>query len=433
MGFTGKEQQLLLMAKVNIHNAYQSPVSNGQNVMQLQPQFILTEVPNNANIYKNAIDYPQTLYRERQDIKKWREAIQSAESVERPNRYRLLQIYNDVVLDAHLSSLIEARMNAILASEFTVTKNGIVDEAKTQFLKNKWFYDFIKYSLESKYYGFSLIQFGWDANRNVFNDLNVVPRQYVKPEYGIVCDVWAEEGVSYLSGKYEDWTLGIGDRFDLGLLLKACPLVLWKKGAQATWSEYIQVLGLPIRIGKTESRNPADRDRMAQMLKNIGSSAWGVFDLSDEIQLVENKTIAPHEIFDKMIERCNSELSKLILNQTSTSDQKSYVGSSEVHERVMFQVNEADLIFIENIFTYQLVPFLIQHGYDFAGCRIEAKVDDKLSLKEKGEFIAKILASKMVKIEPSYFEKTFGVPVINVEEQKDDTDITNRLKDYYGG
>jgi Protein of unknown function (DUF935). len=59
------------------------------------------------------------------------------------------------------------------------------------------------------------------------------------------------------------------------------------------------------------------------------------FDTDDLIELVESNRSDAYNVFDMMIQRCNSEISKLILGQTGTLDEKAYVGSAEVQERVL--------------------------------------------------------------------------------------------------
>ena len=49
--------------------------------------------------------------------------------------------------------------------------------------------------------------------------------------------------------------------------------------------------------------------------------------------------------------------------QTGTSDEKSFVGSAEVHERVLDKFTEARLKRVQDIVNYKLLPFLQYHGY----------------------------------------------------------------------
>ncbi len=308
---------------------------------------------------RSVIKFEQQLIRSRQDVASWRSALMSAESILYPNRSRLYTLYKDIVLDAQVTALMTTRKNAILGSDFVVkNKAGEVDEKKTELIQKKWFTDFVNLSLDSIFWGHSLVQFG-DIKNDEFIEVDLVPRQYVKPEFTMVVDTPANvQGINYLDEPYATWSIGVGDKRDLGLLAKVAPLYLWKKNALGAWAEYSDLFGVPMRIVKTNTRDEATRKQAEGMVKNMGSAAYGVFDTDDIIEMLETRSTDAYQVFDMMIERCNSEISKLILGQTGTTDSKSFVGAAEVHESVAEMYREADEHMIENIFSYQLIPLL---------------------------------------------------------------------------
>jgi hypothetical protein len=55
--------------------------------------------------------------RGKKDIAAWRGALTNAESIYFPNRTRLYDLYEDVILDGHLSGLIAKRVDAVLNKE----------------------------------------------------------------------------------------------------------------------------------------------------------------------------------------------------------------------------------------------------------------------------------------------------------------------------
>ena len=50
---------------------------------------------------------PKTLSRTRSDIATWRSALRAADNIDNPRRARLMNLYDDVMLCAHLTSQIE--------------------------------------------------------------------------------------------------------------------------------------------------------------------------------------------------------------------------------------------------------------------------------------------------------------------------------------
>jgi len=400
------------------------PFTSIENVSKVLPK----EVDTREHISK----IQAQIYRISQDIGKWRQALMAAENAINPQRYLLLQVYNDVVLDAHASACMQQRKNLTLSRNFCViNKDKSENEQLSELLEKQWFRDFVDLSLDSMFWGYSLIQFDSLLNDS-FNEVNLVPRQFVKPELGIVVKNWVDNvGIAYKDAPYNEFCIGVGKSKDLGLLNKVAPLVIWKKNAMSAWAQYQEIFGSPIRIGKTSSRDKRTTDNMDNMLKNMGVAAWGRFDTSDVIELIESNSSDAYMVFDTMIERCNSEISKLILGQTGTTAEKSFVGSAEVHERILQQYGENDEHFIENVLNYQLIPMLEGLGIKFNGAKIETVEDDELSLVEKSKIDLELL--KYYDIPADYIEKTYGTPVEAKAIASDNSiaKVKNKLEEFY--
>lgn len=382
----------------------------------------------NSKDLMKVIPYEQQLTRQREDIGRWSIAMNAAESIHWPNRTELYRLFKETVLDNHLSALMSTRKNGILSSRFIVTdKQGNEVKEKTDLINKKWFYDFIDMSLDSLFYGYSLIQFG-DLINNEFKSVSLIPREYVKQEFHLVVpNPSSIQGTDYTESPYSDWSIGVGNQRDLGLLSKAAPIVLYKKGALTSWAIYNEIFGQPIRIGKMSKRDVKTHQSMVNFLKNMGNNPWAVIDKDDDIQLLESGKTSGQDVYDKLIERANSELSKLILGQTGTTDEKSYAGSANVHERILKEYNESDERFIRFIIQNQLLPFLNKHGFGLDNLVIDIEEDSELSLIEKSQIDLKLL--EFYNIPEDYILKTYGTPVIP-KIPVDDT-IKNKLDGYY--
>lgn len=366
-----------------------------------------------------------SLHRTKQDIAKWRSALQAAENKSFPNRTEYYRLLKDVIIDAHLSSCIMQRKNAILCRDFKVLVNGEYSEEKTKALKTDWFYRILNSILDAEYYGFTLLDIG--PYNNGFNDIVTVERQYVKPELGIVANIpSANYGVAIDDPAYKKWSLFFcKDAFDLGLLMKAAPLVLWKKNAMGYWSEHAEKFGQPMRIGRTDTTDDALLANMEANMRNMGSSFWGVFDKADEFELLTGNTTSNHELYDMMIERCNSELSKLILGQTGTTDEKSFVGSAQVHKNVLSEIVEADDKYVTSEINKNVIPLLNMHGLGFENCTFEFNYAESLSLKDKAEVDAKFMP--YVKFNKEYLEQTYGIVLDDDDSDSEEGDEPKKL------
>lgn len=65
---------------------------------------------------------PKTISRTRADISSWKNALRAADNVENPRRARLQNLYTDILLDAHLTSQIELRMQHSLSGSLCFEK-----------------------------------------------------------------------------------------------------------------------------------------------------------------------------------------------------------------------------------------------------------------------------------------------------------------------
>lgn len=386
----------------------------------------------NTDVRTHIAPIQAQIYRISQDIGKWRSALMMAENIYNPNRYNLLQTYNDVILDGHVTACIQQRKNLTLCRNYKVVdKAGNENEQLSEMLESKWFRDFLDLSLDSIFWGYSLIQFDSLLNDN-FKDVNLVPRQFVKPEFSIVVKNWGDMvGINYTEAPYNEFCIGVGNNKDLGLLNKIAPLAIWKKNAIGAWAQHQEIFGSPIRIGKTSSRDKTTTDRMDAMLANMGVASWGRFDSSDIIELIESNKSDAYMVFDMLIERCNSDIAKLVLGQTGTTDSKSFVGSAEVHERILKQYGENDEHLIENILNYQLIPMLEGLGIKFNGCKIESVEDDELTLVERSKIDIELL--KSYDIPEDYILKVYGTPVVKKVMPIDNgiKAVQNKLNEYY--
>jgi len=402
----------------------------GYNIDFNKVQDVSVNMPKTADIRKR-ITTPTQLYRGFTNIETYKLAVTRAESLTAPQRSELYKVYKNIELDAHLTAAVNQRKNLTLSKDFDVKLNGEENEELEYIIKQKWFRDFIDYSLDAIYYGHSLIQFD-SVIDNAFKSVELVPREYVKPEFHIVTNTYADlSGTDYLEAPYNNWCIGVGKPRDLGLYMKAAPLVIWKKNALGAWSEFVEIFGSPIRIGKTDVRDEETRANMESMLKNMGVASYGVFDTGDLIELVESNRSDAFQVFDMMIQRCNSEISKLILGQTGTLDEKAYVGSAEVQERVLKNVAYNDEFFIEGVLNYQLVPMMTRLGIFPEGVTISVKAEDDLTLIEQSKIDIELIKTGKFTFTPEYLEEKYGSEVVIVNDPTDVVNIKNRLDNLY--
>ena len=277
------------------------------------------------------------------DLASWRQAHQMALSVDNPSRQRLYDIYRDVDLDLHLSGCIGQLQGFIMSKSFKlINDKEDADEEALKYLETAWFKQFIKYVLQARYWGHSLIELGNVITREdgllSFDGVKLIPRKHVIPEYGRVTinagDSW-QSGIDYREPPYSDWLVEVGAPDDLGLYLKAAIQTIPKKYALAFWDSFAEMFGLPIRVAKTTSRDQKEIDRLGKMMETMGSKAWAVLPEESSIELKESSRGDAYNVYDKRVDRANSELSKLVLFVTMTIEDGASLSQSKVHLKVL--------------------------------------------------------------------------------------------------
>jgi SPP1 gp7 family putative phage head morphogenesis protein len=357
----------------------------------------------------------QNLIRIRQDVGKWRNALIAAEDIAFPQREDLYALYEDLLVDNHLYSVIQTRKLNVLSMPFKVIKKkgGQEVQEKTMLLQVGWFRQLCEHLLDSLFWGHTLVELGKMDSSGQLSGMFLIPRAHVCPEFGYVKHLPTDtHGLSYKHAPYNSNVVEAGSPRDLGLLMRAAPAALWKKNAFTAWAEYTQIFGMPLRKAKSSSFDSSNRGRLENMLKKMGQAAYVILEDGEDIEFVETGNSDAYMVYDKLIERTNAEMSKLILGQTMTTDNGSSRSQSEVHERVADKYTEADKAMLQDIINTQVLPKLAALGFPFTSD--ETFVWDEtevLEVMDQWTIVKGLLDTQKYKIPADYITKTFGVPV----------------------
>lgn len=358
------------------------------------------------------------------DMRSWRQAWQRAIDIENPKRQSLYDIYRDVEVDLHLSGCVDQRKGFTQKKAFKlVDAKGKQNDEATTLLETVWFKDLVGYILDSRYWGHSLVQLGDVVSvdgKMSYTGVELVNRKHVIPEYGVIVieqsDDWSS-GFPYREGPMADWVIEAGKPKDLGLYLKAATQTIPKKNMLAYWDQFGEIFGMPIRIAKTTARDPKDRTQIENMLSSMGAAAWGLFPDGTDIDIKETTRGDAFNVYDKRIERANSELSKGILNQTMTIDNGSSLSQSEVHLEVFENVVEKDADLVRDIVNGQLLPRMVRHGFPVKGLRFEWDNSIDYTPEQQLEYEKMIL--DRFEVDPQYLIDKYGVPITGKKETPD--------------
>jgi Protein of unknown function (DUF935) len=368
----------------------------------------------------------QTKALTQQEIAKWRQAWQRAISVEWPSRIDLYAIYRDVGIDNHLMAVIGQIKNEVLQKVIKVsdrTTDKEIPELSKQLKDTQWFIDFCSYVIDSEFNGYELLQFGDVITVNgvkKFECVEPVTREHVIPEHHVFVRNMTDSyknGIDYTQPPYNAWCLGIGKPKNLGLYNAVARHAISKKNMEGFWDKFGQIFGMPIRIGKTNSSNPADRNEVSQMLQKMGSAAWGMFPDGTDIEIKETTRGDAWQVYDKRIERANTEMSKAIVNQTMTTDNGSSKSQGEVHLQIQENVINFFAQLVRINCNDKLIPLMQMHG--FAGWDNACiQHDDTLELTPEQQLAAEEMLLANYEVDPAHFIGKYNVPIIGKKEVK---------------
>lgn len=322
--------------------------------------------------------------RVKMEMNNLRMAVDEAQDIYNPRMNTLIQYYDNAMKDPHVQSQVQTAYNMLLAAPFMLSKNGNDDPALSELLQTPWFEAFIRYAFEAELYGYSLVEFSQLVDAQ-FETCNIFPRRHVNPKRKeILLRPTDSVGIPYYENLYQLGLLEIGNPESLGTLELITREVIWKNFARSDWSAASERFGMPFLFMKTNLDDPAEVAKRANMLSNMGTKGWAIGDLDDEVEIKETSKSDFYQIYEKNARYCDEQISKIINGQTGTSDEKAFVGSAEVHERILNEYTDARLRKLTIIINYELLPFLVFHGYPLEGCKFRfTELDPKQKEKKR--------------------------------------------------
>ena len=345
--------------------------------------------------------------RGRKDISTWRGALVSAESVYYPNRSRLYDLYDDVVLDGHLSGVIAKRIDAVLNKEIYFTVDGTRVYEMDALINSQAFRNIVRTIMETQLWGISGIEFVPGKELSCEN----IPRKHIKPELGIIAfEQTGTDGIPYLQ---LDNIWVIGETRDLGLLLKCAPYCLYKRGGMADWAQYIELFGQPVRVIKYDSYDEQTKIELKKILDESGSSLSMMIPRQADFEIKDGKqNNSDGNLQLSFIKALNEEMSITILGNTETTTSSDSAGyaQSRIHLEQQDEITKSDLIYTAAMLNSpKFLSVLQSYGYPVSNGSFTFSKDMDVEYLSTRIAIDKELA-QIVPISPDYWYDTYGIP-----------------------
>ncbi len=342
------------------------------------------------------------------DIENYIRSVTEAERIDFPNRSKLQDLYTVAMTDTHLFSVMEKRKSAVLSTPIEFSRNGKPDKRIAELIESPWFRNFLSDILDSIWLGPTLFQFYIDSSGWLTYDL--IPRKHVDPINREIRKLQSDiKGVSW--DEYAD-LLFIGNPRETGNMVKAVPWILYKNGTAADWAQFAEIFGQPIREYTYDSADEKDRQRVIQDAYDQGGSSVYIHPVNTTLKLIEsgNKT-GSSDLYHKLVETCNSEISKLFLGNTLTTEasEKGTQALGTVQQKEQGQVTQGDRIFTLNVLNYLMSDIFESFGFSVKGGRFTFTTPQNKDLTQRIVIDTQI-ANRGVPISDDYWYETYGIP-----------------------
>lgn len=150
-----------------------------------------------------------------------------------------------------------------------------------------------------------------------------------------------------------------------GLARAAAWGYLFKNYTIKDWMAFLEVYGLPLRVGKYQpGTTEADIRKLEQAVAQIGSDAGAVVPSTMMLEFITNSGgTASADMFERKAKYVDDQLSKAVLGQTSSADAKSGgigTGQADLHGEVRHDIECADATLLSATLTRDLgVPMVM--------------------------------------------------------------------------
>lgn len=371
------------------------------------------EAKKNGNNLSGQLDY-DAISMQSKSLEEWKLAIMTATDPENPDRSSLRKLYENLLLDNHLSSVIDSRILYCKRSKFKiVNESGDENEELTWLFERTWYEELVELILKQKYQGTTLIELFDVDELGELETINEIPIGYFNPKKGIIVKTEGDSnGWPYKEGNLSNYYVQIGKDNELGMLAQLAPIVLAKKLGIGSWLDFVEKYGVPPLFITTDREDDTRLNQLFEAAKNFKSNHFMVGRGNEKFDVPSITSNNPTGAFDPLIERANSEMSKRILGGTGLTDEKGFVGSVEIQFKLAKDRFESDKLMLKNVMNRQIFPRLKKLSQVYTGLEghyFEWDNSEIRTAKETADLVA--ILAKDFDVDYEWVSQETGVPI----------------------
>jgi SPP1 gp7 family putative phage head morphogenesis protein len=339
------------------------------------------------------------LHRGINDIGSWRSAIRMADM---DNRSKLYNLYTDLLIDGYLSDAIDKRIDAVTDADLVFTlPSGKEDDSVNLLMNTPEFEDLLREIMLSRFWGVSVVECSLqDGELHIYS----VPRTHIRPAIKQIAR--REEDRTGIGYEGVNSIIQFGKDDDYGIILRACPYVIYKRGGFGDWAQFTELFGMPQRIGKYSSMDEGSRRELIRAFETAGSAPYMVVPKETEVTQTVLSGGTNGALYNDFRKACNEEILITVLGQTMTTQDGSSLAQGKVHLEVQEKKHKSDRRYTERMLNRYFVPWLVSRGFPVGGGTFHFRDKAKeLSVDD----VVKIV--NMIDVPAAWVHETYNIPI----------------------
>jgi phage gp29-like protein len=339
-----------------------------------------------------------------------------------------LEAYRDLMIDGHLFSVRQQRELKLQSMLWELYKEDTPDpiyELVNDCLKRIKIYDLLKYIMEARFMGTSIIEIIWKQKNGYWVPFQLEPKpiEWFRLKTDLSWRMYLpnlgsqnifEDGVELPDYKFLIVQNGANPLEPYGdKILKRCfwP-VTFKRGGVKFWAKFTEKFGMAQLIGKLPPGSTDEKiSTLLTFLENMFEDSVAVIPSDGSIEAMNPNTSANSDNYGKFLSYLENEISKVVLTETLTTqlgDSGSYA-ATESHAGILGDLAKTDAQFVSEAID-TLIRYIVELNFSTVPDDLpkfvmyfEEQIDKVLADRDK------VLSDMGVKFKKNYFARAYNL------------------------
>lgn len=332
-----------------------------------------------------------------------------------------IQIYKELLIDPHLTATILQRKMQVLQMGWEVQcEDEKMREEGISIMRKIPMQTVGSLILDSILYGYNVSEIIWEKENG-----KIVPsRIEAKPQEWFAFD--KDNNLKIIQGsrsgkdlvdipKYKFLLSRHHPTFDNPYGEKILQRCYWpvklKQTTVESWVDLIEKFGVPYLIGVvSDTATPSEKEAVIDNLLEMIDSNVVTRGTSETIEIKEQQSYDIGQLFEKMSEFQNKEISKAVLSVTLTVDvgRSGSYKASDVHRSMLEYIGIGDKKIIEASLN-QMFDYYVELNYGKEAPQIRVKLSKKEQITEETANRDRLLTEIGVRFTKEYFQKKYNL------------------------